>query len=126
MPSGHKSRAFGLINWARAVEAEALTPSARHVLLLLATYADAKTRLCTPGVARIARETTLARSTVQTALAQLEEARLIIRRRRHRDSDGGYTSNIYELRPVGFTEGDARPSGKGSPATGQPHVTLSL
>lgn len=88
------------------------------MLLLLATYADAKTRLCSPGVARLARETGLARSTVQTSLAQLEEAGLIVRRRRHRDSDGGYTSNNYELRPVGFAEGDARSPGMGSPITG--------
>lgn len=118
MPSGRKSRAFGLINWARAVEAERLTASARHVLLLLATYADAKTRLCSPGVARLSRETGLARSTVQAALAQLVNARLIVRRRRHRDSDGGYTSNVYELCPAGFTEGDARSAGMGSPTTG--------
>lgn len=118
MPSGRKSRAFELINWARAVEAELLTASARHVLLLLATYADAKTRLCSPGVARLTRETGLARSTVQTSLTLLEEAGLIIRRRRHRDTDGGYTSNIYELRPVRFAEGDARPPGMGSPTTG--------
>lgn len=118
MPSGRKSRAFGLINWARAVEADRLTASARHVLLLLATYADAKTRLCVPGVARLSRETGLARSTVQTSLAQLEESGLIVRQRRHRDTDGGYTSNIYELRPVGSPEGDARPPGMGSPTTG--------
>lgn len=118
MPSGRKSRAFGLINWARAVEGVQLTASARHVLLLLATYADAKTRLCSPGVARLSRETGLARSTVQASLTQLEEAGLIIRQRRYRDSDGGYTSNIYELRPVGFSEGDARPPGMGSPTIG--------
>lgn len=119
MSSGRKSRAFGLINWARAVEGVQLTPSARHVLLLLATYADAKTRLCSPGVTRLARETGLARSTVQTALAQLEASRLIVRQRRHRDSDGGHTSNIYELRPIGFAEGGARSPGRGSPITGQ-------
>ncbi len=118
-PSGRKPRAFGLINWARAVEGIQLTPSARHVLLLLATYADAKTRLCSPGVTRLARETGLARSTVQTALTQLEASRLIVRQRRHRDTDGGHTSNIYELRPVGFAEGGARSPGRGSPTIGQ-------
>lgn len=118
MPSGRKSRAFELINWARAVEAERLNASARHVLLLLATYADAKTRLCSPGVTRLARETGLARSTVQKALAQLEEAQLIVRARRHRDSDGGYTSNSYLLQPADSQRGDARSPGMGSPTTG--------
>lgn len=118
MPSGRKPHAFGVINWARAVEEVQLTPSARHVLLLLATYADAKTRRCSPGVARLSRETGLVRSTVQTALSQLEKAGLIARQRRHRDTDGGYTSNIYELRPVGFAKGDARSPGMGSPTTG--------
>lgn len=122
MPSERKSRAFELINWARAVEAEQLTASARHVLLLLATYANAKTRRCNPGVARLVRETGCARSTVQASLAQLEKARLIVRRRQHRESDGGYTSNIYELRPVGFAEGDALSPGMGSPTAGHGHA----
>lgn len=122
MPDGHKPRAFEVINWARSVAGVQLTPSARHVLLLLATYANAKTRLCSPGVARLSRETGLARSTVQSALAQLEDEGLIARQRRHRNSDGGYTSNRYKLHSVEFTEGDARSPGMGSPTTGHGHA----
>lgn len=63
-----------------AVEQQEITyPTARHVLLCMANYADADGRAAFPSVLRLARDTGLSESAVRRSLRTLEKF-LLIRR----------------------------------------------
>ena len=51
-------------------------------------------RQCWPGIARIAGDLRLSRSTVKRALKELERSGYLLRERRNREN-GGNTSNLY-------------------------------
>ena len=82
------------LKWAYAQTG--ISPTAQAVLSLLAyRYNDTK-GCCYPGVARIASDTNLGRSTVLRALAELEEQGLITIEKRG-GSGAGRQTNIYRL-----------------------------
>jgi len=91
--------AIAAIEW--AFEQCLPNPSCKLVLLALADHAD-KHGLCWPSIARIEQRTSLSRSSVIRALAQLEKLRLIVRTRR------GPTSNSYLLPSVTMTSKSAQ------------------
>lgn len=77
--------------------AQPVPSSAKLVLLYLVERAD-KAGMCWPSIAMTAEATGLGFSTVQRALAVLQETGVISRRRRHRRADGTRTSDEITLR----------------------------
>lgn len=86
--------AIAAVAW--AFEQRLANPSAKLVLLALADHADGN-GMCWPSLARLEQRTSLSRSSVIRALADLESRRLIVRTRR------GQTSNCYHLPSVTVT-----------------------
>lgn len=76
-----------------------LTPEQKIVLLALADYADGD-GVCFPGQKNLARKTSIPERTLRRRIQELEELKLIIRRRRHH-GDGYRTSDEYRLLPAG-------------------------
>lgn len=73
-----------------------LSHRAKAVLFYLKDHADSEGK-CWPGIRTIAGELGLSRSTVKRALGELVEAGAIVKVERRREN-GGYTSNLYQLR----------------------------
>lgn len=67
------------VRWRAAIVGSDLTPKARLVAFVLSTHMNARGGQCFPALSTIARETGLARSTVQRALDELEDARYLAR-----------------------------------------------
>lgn len=110
--------AIATIAW--AFEQRLANPTAKLVLLALADHADGN-GLCWPSISRLEQRTSLSRSSVIRALAELEQLRLIERTRR------GPTSNSYLLPSVTVTPEKCQPDTSGSVSvTPKPSVETSM
>lgn len=69
---------YQALTWATRIDRHTLPrPADKYVLLMLANYADAEGGSVFPSIARLEKDTHLARRTIQRALRRLEKAGLI-------------------------------------------------
>lgn len=90
-----------------------LQPSHRHVLLVLANYADER-GMCWPSQRHLAAATGYSERTIRTALGALEDEGYIDRRGRRDDEQAYRSDEIYLLMPEEMIDANPKmkPSGK--------------
>jgi hypothetical protein len=74
--------AYSVIRWAREQAPAGLNRGQAHVLLLLATYADAATGKCYPGLKSLAEDASVSSKSVERDIAALSRMGLVVSRRR--------------------------------------------
>jgi hypothetical protein len=86
---------FEAIKW--AYEQDGLSGPQKSVLLAIAFHYNSEVRCAWPSHGVLARETSLAKSTVQSALSVLEDGLGLVVSRERVDADGRQTSSVYFL-----------------------------